>query len=60
MVMTASGFVLLFLCGLAVCLFCWLSYATLSGTQRAERPAEDELLESAAARIREAVSAGQG
>jgi hypothetical protein len=30
MVLTEFGYLLLFLCGVAVCLFCWLSYASLS------------------------------
>jgi hypothetical protein len=29
MVLTEFGYLLLFLCGVAVCLFCWLSYASL-------------------------------
>ena len=60
MVLTASGYVLLFLCGLAVGLFCWLSYASLSGTQPAARADGDELLEGNPGEITEAISPGSG
>ena len=33
MVLTEFGYLLLFLCGVSVCLFCWLSYASLSQTR---------------------------
>jgi hypothetical protein len=60
MVLTASGYVLLFLCGLAVGLFCWLSYACLSRTQRAAGAAGDKLLASRADEITGAISHGSG
>ena len=41
MVLTEFGYLLLFLCGLAVCLFCWLSYASLSHP-RDSRPSTDD------------------
>ena len=40
MVLTEFGYLLLFLCGLAVCLFGWLSYASLS-QPRDSRPSAD-------------------
>jgi hypothetical protein len=40
------GYLLLFLSGLSVCLFCWLSYASLIGKARQpDRPANDSFLE---------------
>lgn len=48
MILTAVGYLLLFLSGLAVCLFCWLSYASVAGAARPpQRPAEDQFLERA-------------
>jgi hypothetical protein len=41
MVLTEFGYLLLFLCGLAVCLFAWLSYASLS-QPRDDRPSTDD------------------
>ncbi|HEV2286014.1 MAG TPA: hypothetical protein VGR80_08225 [Steroidobacteraceae bacterium] len=34
MVLTTVGYLLLLLCGLSVCLFCWLTYASLTGAAR--------------------------
>jgi hypothetical protein len=42
MVLTEFGYLLLFLCGVAVCLFCWLSYASLS-QPRDTRPSPDDV-----------------
>jgi hypothetical protein len=44
MVLTVSGYLFLCLSGLAVCLFCWLSYASLTGAARPDKPSRDELL----------------
>jgi len=33
-VLTTVGYLLLVLCGLSVCLFCWLTYASLTGAAR--------------------------
>ena len=60
MVLTALGYLLLFLSGVAVCLFCWLSYASLTGAARPpERPAQDRFLEHAVHDIRRPVGAGR-
>jgi hypothetical protein len=60
MVLTASGYLLLFLCGLAVGLFCWLSYASLSGTPPAARPDGHKLPAGSADEIAGAISHGRG
>lgn len=41
-VLTTVGYLLLLLCGLSVCLFCWLTYASLTGAARPHRPASDD------------------
>jgi hypothetical protein len=52
-VLTTVGYLLLFLSGLAVGLFCWLSYASLTSAARPpERQAEDRFLENAARDMR--------
>ena len=49
MILTAVGYLLLCLSGLAVCLFCWLSYSSLTRATRAPKPpAQDSFLEDAA------------
>lgn len=49
MILNAVGYLLLFLSGVAVCLFCWLSYSSLTGAARPpKRPAQDSFLEQAA------------
>lgn len=49
MILTAVGYLLLFLSGLAVCLFCWLSYSSLTTAARPPKaPAQDSFLEHAA------------
>jgi hypothetical protein len=51
-ILTAVGYLLLFLSGLAVGLFCWLSYSSLRGAARpSEPPVPDSLLEDAAREI---------
>lgn len=60
MVLTAVGYLLLFLSGVAVCLFCWLSYASLTGAARPQkRPAQESFLENAAHDITRPISAGR-
>lgn len=49
MVLTVLGYLLLVLSGLAVCLFCCLSYCSLTAAARPpEPPARDSLLEQPA------------
>ena len=48
MILTAVGYLLLFLSGVAVCLFCWLSYSSLTGAARPKAPPQDSFLEQAA------------
>ena len=58
-ILTAVGYLLLLLSGLAVCLFCWLSYASLTNAARPqEPPAQDKFLEHAAHGIRGPIGAG--
>jgi hypothetical protein len=58
-ILTAVGYLLLFLSGLAVCLFCWLSYSSLTSAARPpERPAQETFLEDAGHDIRGPVGAG--
>jgi hypothetical protein len=53
------GYLLLLLSGLAVCLFCWLSYSCLRRAARSqETPAEDKFLEDRAHDISGPVGAG--
>jgi hypothetical protein len=48
-ILTVVGYLLLVLSGVAVCLFCWLSYSSLTGAARPpERPAQDSFLEHSA------------
>lgn len=57
-VLTAVGYLLIFLSGLAIGLFCWLSYSCLSGAaRRSKPPAQDSFLEEAAHDITPRVSA---
>lgn len=59
MILTAVGYLLLFLSGLSVCLFCWLSYASLTGKARQpDRPADDSFLEHRVHDITRPVGAG--
>jgi hypothetical protein len=61
LILTALGYLLLFLSGLAVCLFCWLSYSSVTGAARPPRPpAEDQFLERAVRDIRPPIGAGSG
>jgi hypothetical protein len=58
-ILTAVGYLLLLLSGLAVCLFCWLSYSCLRRAARSqEPPAEDKFLEDRAHDISGPVGAG--
>lgn len=59
MILTAVGYLLLFLSGLAVCLFCWLSYSSLTRSARPpKRPAQDSFLDRAAHDITPPIGAG--
>lgn len=59
MILTAVGYLLLFLSGVAVCLFCWLSYSSLTCATRAPKPpAQDSFLEDAAHDITPPIGAG--
>ena len=59
MILNAVGYLLLFLSGVAVCLFCWLSYSSLTGAARPpKRPAQDSFLEQAAHDITRPVGFG--
>lgn len=59
MVLTAVGYLLLFLSGLAVGLFCWLSYSSLTSAVRPPKPpAQDSFLENAARDITPPIGAG--
>ena len=59
MILTAVGYLLLFLSGVAVCLFCWLSYSSLTGAARPPKaPAQDSFLEQAAHDITPPIGAG--
>ena len=60
MILTAVGYLLLFLSGLAVCLFCWLSYSSVTGPARPPQPAEDQFLERATHDITPPIGAGSG
>lgn len=42
MILTVWGFLLICLAGVAIFLFCWLSYASLTGAARSVKPSEDE------------------
>jgi len=60
-ILTAVGYLLLFLSGLSVCLFCCLSYCSLRGSARSQQPpAEEQLLEQVADDITPPISAGSG
>jgi hypothetical protein len=60
-ILTAVGYVLLFLSGLALGLFCWLSYSSLTGAARpAQPPAEAEFLEGVADDITPPIGARSG
>lgn len=47
MILTALGYLLLFLSGLAVCLFCWLSYSCLNRAARSQEPPVEDLEDGA-------------
>jgi len=58
-ILTAVGYLLLFLSGVAVCLFCWLSYCSLTGAaRRRKQAAKDSFLDDAAHDITPPISAG--
>jgi hypothetical protein len=55
------GYLLLFLSGLAVCLFCWLSYSSVTEAARPPQPpAEAQFLERAVRDITPPIGAGSG
>lgn len=59
MILTALGYLLLSLSGLAICLFCWLSYSSLTGAARPPQPpAQGSFLEQAAHDITRPFGAG--
>ena len=60
MILTAVGYLLLFLSGVAVCLFCCLSYCSLTSAARRQTkpPAQDGFLEDAAHDITPPIGAG--
>ncbi len=61
MILTALGYLFLFLSSLALCLFCWLSYSSVAGAARPpQRPAEDQFLEHAVRDITPPIGAGSG
>jgi hypothetical protein len=61
MVLTLLGYLLLVLSGLALFLFCWLSYSSVtSATRPPQRPAEDQFLERAVRDITPPIGAGSG
>jgi hypothetical protein len=41
-VLTTVGYLLLLLCGLSVCLFCWLTYSSLTCAARREAGATED------------------
>jgi hypothetical protein len=60
-ILTAVGYLLLVLSVLAVCLFCWLSYASLTSAARPpQRPAQDQFLERAVRDITRPIGFGSG
>jgi hypothetical protein len=60
-ILTAAGYLLLFLSGLSVGLFCWLSYSCLGGAASPQQPpAEDQFLDRAAEDITPPLGAGSG
>jgi hypothetical protein len=60
-ILTALGCLLLFLSGLALFLFCWLSYSSVtSATRPPQPPAEDQFLERAVRTITPPMGAGSG
>ena len=59
MILTAVGYLLLFLSGVAVCLFCWLSYCSLaSAARRKKQAAKDSFLDHEAHDITPPIGAG--
>lgn len=59
MILTAVGYLLILLSGLAVCLFCCLSYCSLKRAARPPKgPAQDSFLEHAAHDITRPIGAG--
>lgn len=61
MILTAAGYLLLFLSGLAIGLFCWLSYSSLTGAARPPQPpAEDQFFEDDEEDITPPIGAGSG
>jgi len=58
-ILTVVGYLLLFLFGLSVGLFCWLTYSSLSCAARSPKPpAQARFLERAAHDIRGPIGAG--
>ena len=59
MILTAVGYLLIFLSGVAVCLFCCLSYCSLTGAaRRRKQPARDSFIGDAAHDITPPIGAG--
>lgn len=59
MVLTTVGYLLLLLSGVSVCLFCWLSYSSLTcATRPPKPPAQGSFLENAAHDITPPIGAG--
>ncbi len=59
MILTAVGYLLLLLSGVAVCLFCWLSYSSLMGSARpTQPPAQDSFLDHGVHDITPPIGAG--
>lgn len=59
MILTAVGYLLIFLSGVAVCLFCCLSYCSLTGAaRRRKQPARGSFIDDAAHDITPPIGAG--
>ena len=59
MVLTVWGYLFIALSGLAVCLFCWLSYSSLAEAARRGNARQDDFLARAARDITGAMSPGR-
>jgi hypothetical protein len=58
-ILTAVGYLLIFLSGVAVCLFCCLSYCSLTGAARPRKqPGKDSFIDDAAHDITPPIGAG--